>query len=175
MKNRAEQVRAWRFLLAECQKIQDPLLRHALIADFHGRAFNEWGWNPLLTQPSATNATPELDEWEKDFIADIQITADYCADIRQEKRHEVLNAAKVNILDFIKNGGTPAQIPQSLATPDIVNLYHECLAHLVGDAVLEAEDFINRTDKSKTGPQPLGEILTDFMHQIQIHREAKHD
>ena len=138
-----QHAQAWKFLKAQVSKVQDPDLRMAMMAEFRKRALNEWGFNPD-TGRLATDDDVILSEWEQDFVSDIQKTIQFELDVRKEKREKERREVRGAMKLFIENGGTLADIPDDICTPEIRELFYETL-FAYGDELMEAyDDVANR-------------------------------
>lgn len=136
-----QHAQAWKFLRLQVSKVQDPILRNSMMADIRLRALNEWGFDPDSGR-LATDDDVVLSDWEKDFVADIQSTAQYELDVRGEKRDAVLREARGRMRLFIENGGTLADIPADVRTPFIQQLFYDALL-AYDDELMEAYDDVS--------------------------------
>lgn len=136
-----EQARAWKWLMNELKKVQDPTVHMAMKEDLKRKALRDWGWVPGETSATAPASDAELDDWERDFVNDVKDSATFNLDTRVDKRIAELRQVKVNMLEFIRNGGVLLDIPQEIRTPDIENLYYECL-HEYGDELMAQIDNV---------------------------------
>ena len=142
MSNKIQQMRAWKFLMEELQKIQDKDLKKAVIAEFRERALRDWGWDPA-TGNLAEPRTPELDEWEKDFVERVQLAQQLGVFIPDP----ALDAeTRAEMRKFIRNGGTLLDIPENLRTPVIIDLFYAVL-HEEGEELLGLADYFIKTHK----------------------------
>lgn len=133
-----QHAQAWKFLRLQVSRVQDPILRNSLAAELRLRALNEWGFNPDNGQ-LATADDVVLSDWEQSFVDDIQKAAQYELDVRQDKREATLREARGRMRLFIENGGTLADIPESVRTPYIEWLFYDVLL-AYGDELMEAYD-----------------------------------
>lgn len=140
MSKKIKQVQAWKFLMEHTNKVQDPLLRKALIADFRERAIRDWGWDPVGTK-FIPSSEPELDDWEQDFVNDIKDCATFNLDTRADKRIAELRHAKLNMREFLREGGCLKDIPENIRT--IVDLYYKTLFE-EGDALMAQIDNLKQ-------------------------------
>lgn len=144
MSKKTQQVRAWKFLMEQCQNIQDPLLKKATIAEFRERALRDWGWDPV-SGDLATQQPVELDEWEQDFMYRIQIAQQTGVFIPDPH----INAeGRARMRQFIRDGGTLLDIPENLRTPEIIDLFYTSL-HEEGDELMGVADFFIETHRKE--------------------------
>ena len=129
---------AWKFLKEQTSKVQDPILRNTMMAEFKKRALREWGFNPedgALYQGDES----DLDPWEKEFVNDINDTVTYGIDTREDKRKETEKQARASMRQMIRNGETIADIPEDIRTPHIEKLFLEEL-HNYGKELNQCEN-----------------------------------
>lgn len=122
-------VSAWKWLKSELTKIQDKDLYLGMIAGFRKRAINDWGYDPETGTPMESNQI-ELDDWEKEFVEDIQKSQEYEIDTREEKRKQTVKEAHARMMAFIKRGGQLSDIPEDICTDTIKRLYHDCFSNM---------------------------------------------
>lgn len=139
--NELEKIRAWSTLKQELSKIYDYNTRVVYYKAFLARACNEWGFNPDKPGQQPTIESVELDDWEKEFVEDINDTIVFGIDVRKEKRQKELDLCHKNMRKFIRKGNTIKNIPNNLLSPDIVKIYVEELLH-EGDELLELADSV---------------------------------
>lgn len=139
--NIQEQTKAWKFLKDCVSKIQDPTLRNVMMAEFRKRAKQEWGFNPDSKYGIAKNESVQLDDWEKEFVADIKDMITFKIDTREEKRKKTSNEAHARMLQFIEQGGCLLDIPEDIRTTTIEKLYHDCMQEY-GDNLFAQADML---------------------------------
>lgn len=132
----------WKFLKDCVSKIQDPTLRNVMMAEFRKRAKQDWGFNPDSKYGVAKNESVELDDWEKEFVSDIEKANKYEIDTREEKRKKTMKEAHARIMQFIETGGTLADIPDDVRSDTVDKLYHDCLMEYGDNLLAEADRFI---------------------------------
>lgn len=142
--NTQEQTKAWKFLKDCVSKIQDPTLRNVMMAEFRKRAKQDWGFNPDSKYGVAKNESVKLDDWEKEFVADIKDTITFKIDTREEKRKKTTKEAHARMMQFIETGGTLADIPEDIRTDSIVKLFYECLNEYGDQLIEEADKLIGK-------------------------------
>lgn len=140
--NIQEQTKAWKFLKDCVSKIQDPTLRNVMMAEFRKRAKQEWGFNPDSKYGVAKNESVELDDWEKEFVADINDMITFKIDTREEKRKKTMKEAKARMMQLIITGGTLSDIPDNIRSNTIDKLYYQCLMEYGDQIMQEADRFI---------------------------------
>ena len=113
---------AWKSLMSSLQSIVDPILRNSIKAEFIKRAIAEWGFNPETGKVNVINET-KLDDWEKEFLRDIENTRKYQMDIRKEKRKQEELELRKNMYFFIKGGGSIVDIPMEICRNYITDVY----------------------------------------------------
>ena len=136
--NELEKIKTWEHLKTEISKIYDTKTRSLYYRAFLSRCIDEWGFNP--ENPTSTQKnTVIFDDWEQDFVQDIQDTISYGFDTREEKRKKTLDETCACMQQFVNDGHTLSDIPEELRTPFITDLYLKCL-HKQGDVLLQAAD-----------------------------------
>lgn len=137
-----QQTKAWKFLKDCVSKVQDPTLRNVMMAEFRKRAVRDWGFNPDDRYAVAKEPTIELDDWEKEFVADIEKAKKYEIDTRAEKRKQTDKEAHARMLQFIEQGGCLLDIPDDIRTDTIEKLYYDCLLEHGDNLLAEADRII---------------------------------
>lgn len=137
-----QQTKAWKFLKDCVSKIEDPTLRNVMMAEFRKRAIRDWGFNPDDRYAVAKEPTIELDDWEKEFIADINDHKMFKVDTRAEKRKQTDKEAHARMLQFIEQGGCLLDIPDDIRTDTIEKLYYDCLLEHGDNLLAEADRII---------------------------------
>ena len=138
-----EQVQAWKWLKQQVAKVPDPTLRNAMMVEFRQRALRDWGYCPE-DGSIAKKDDIVLNDWERGFLADIKAVVEFGVDPRKEKREKERREARGAMKLFIENGGTLADIPDDICTPEIRELFYETL-FAYGDELIEAyDDVANR-------------------------------
>lgn len=133
---------SWKFLKDCVSKIQDPTLRNVIMAEFRKRAKQDWGFNPDSKYGVAKNEPVKLDDWEKEFVVDIEKAIKYEIDTREEKRKKTAKEVHARMMQFIETGGTLADIPEDIYTDTIIRLYHDCMQEYGDNLLAEADRFI---------------------------------
>lgn len=154
-----QHVQAWKFLHQSVDKVSDPILRNAMMAEFRRHALAEWGYCPGDGTIS-TNTEVQLDAWEKEFVQDITDSNSYGIDTRAEKRAATMRESKAWMRHFIEQNGKLLDIPDNIRTPAIEALYYECL-YEYGDDLMAHMDYLTKQDM----PQAIGEILPVVMDE----------
>lgn len=139
--NIQEQTKAWKFLKDCVSKIQDPTLRNVMMAEFRKRAIRDWGFNPDSKYGVAKNKSVQLDDWEQEFVADINDHLTFKVDTREEKRKKTAKEAHARMMMFIERGGQLSDIPDDVRTDTIKQLYHDCMQEY-GDNLLSEADIL---------------------------------
>lgn len=140
--NIQEQTKAWKFLKDCVSKVVDPTLRNVMMAEFRKRAKQEWGFNPDSKYGVAKNESVELDDWEKEFVADINDMITFKIDTREEKRKKTAKEAHARMMQLIVSGGTLEDIPDDIRSDTIDKLYYQCLMEYGDQIMQEADRFI---------------------------------
>lgn len=140
--NIQEQTKVWKFLKDCVSKVVDPTLRNVMMAEFRKRAKQDWGFNPDSKYGVAKNESVELDDWEKEFVADINDMITFKIDTREEKRKKTAKEAKARMMQFIESGGTLADIPDDVRSDTVDKLYHDCLMEYGDNLLAEANRII---------------------------------
>lgn len=115
---------AWKFLKEQTSKVQDPILRNAMMAEFKKRALKEWGFNPDDASIYQGDES-DLDSWEKEFVNDINDSITYGIDTREDKRKTTEKETRARIRLMIRNGESIADVPDEIRTPHIEKLFLE--------------------------------------------------
>lgn len=171
MNKKTQQVRAWKELMKMVANIQDPLLKRGMIAEFRTKALRDWGWDPT-TGNLATQEAIELDEWEKQFHQDIQDSKTFGFNVREDKQTEEYHKAKVNMMAYVRDGGTLGGIPDNIRTPDIEKLYWECREAEHQEMMAQCDNIIAQIDEGQPGPEPIGAILPRVLREIENNMKA---
>lgn len=137
--NEFEKIRAWNSLKEQISKIYDPKTRNVYYKALLARACAEWGFNPERPGQPIQNEPVELDDWEKEFVEDINDTIIFGIDVRKDKREQTKKEAKRRMLQFVEQGGKLSDIPDDIRTDTIKKLYYKCvLEH--GDNIIAETD-----------------------------------
>ena len=133
-----QQVQAWKWLTAQVKGVQDPTLRNAFMAEFRKRAMREWGYCPeTATVPK--NPVVELEDWEKEFVSDIENTIEFELDVGAEKRKEAQKEAMARMKDFINRGGSWYDLPNDLKNTHTAKLYNSAFFAIIDEALQDLE------------------------------------
>lgn len=133
-----QQVQAWKWLSTQVKRIQDPTLRNAIMAEFRKRAMREWGYCPeTATVPK--NPAVELEDWEKEFVSDIEKTIEFELDVSAGKRQEAKKEALARMKDFINKGGSWFDFPADLRNEHTAKLYNSAFFEIIGEALHDLE------------------------------------
>ena len=141
--NEFGKIRAWNALKEILGKIHDYKTRVVYYKALLARACAEWGLNPEKPGQPIQNESVKLDDWEKEFVEDINDTIVFGIDVRKEKRQQADQEAKMRMLQFIERGGYLLDIPDDIRTDTIEKLYYDCLLEH-GDKLLEQVDLITK-------------------------------
>lgn len=141
--NEFEKIRAWNALKNELSKIHDYKTRVVYYKALLARACAKWGFNPEKPGQPIQNESAELDDWEKEFVEDINDTIVFGIDVRKEKRQQTYQETKARMLQFIERGGCLLDIPDNIRKDTIEKLYYDCLLEY-GDKLLEQVDLITK-------------------------------
>lgn len=129
----------WKFLKDYVATVRDQILRNVMMAEFRKRAIRDWGFNPDSKYAVAKNEPVQLDDWEQEFVADIEKANKYEIDTREEKRKKIAKEAKARMLQFIERGGSLLDIPEDILTDTIEKLYYDCLLEYGDNLIKQAE------------------------------------
>lgn len=119
----SQQAQAWKQLKGMVAKVEDPILRNAMMAEFRKRAIRDWGYCPDDKYSIAKKDTVELGDWEKELLKDIQKAELFELDTRAEKRETERKELEKNMYFFIKDGGSLTDIPPEIRTDTVVDAY----------------------------------------------------
>lgn len=136
---------AWKFLKEQTAKVRDPLLRNVMMAEFRKRALNEWQFDPESGDLPTINDI-KMDEWEKDFLEDLQITQKFNIDTREEKRKKTLDETRACMQHFVLHGGQLSDIPEDILTPKIRDLYYQELFRIGNGLARAADDLMENAN-----------------------------
>lgn len=136
-----QHAQAWKFIKSQVSKVKDLDLKMATMAEFRKRALNEWGFNPDDGK-LATDDDVILNDWERDFVADIHKSNQFDLDVRPDKREAEIHEARSRMRHFVEHGGCLMDIPEHLRTPFIEQLFYEAL-DWYGDQLMEACDAVS--------------------------------
>lgn len=149
-----EQVRAWKFLMEQTNKVVDPCVRQAMIQEFRERAQREWGWVPDGT---VLDVKPELDPDQQELYRQIQAAIQYRIDIHENERPKIYQEFALNMLEYVRDGGTLAGIPEHIRTPDVVDAYYRTLDIIGRDVMANADEVIKKS-KAKSDEMPARQL-----------------
>lgn len=147
---------AWKFLKQQLARVIDPILRNTMLAEFRQRALSEWGFDPDNGE-LAQDDDLVLQDWEQDLLQDIERFQTY--GIKNKTKMKAVEAEAIeNMRQFIRNGGTLADIPADIRSPYIDELYYECLVHMGKDTMAQADNVIaaGQTPVSASDQDPFG-------------------
>ena len=135
----------WKFLMSMVGKVRDPILRECMLNEYRRRAKAEWGYCPdgrVVKEDDVLPITPAQ-------IA-IHDKIKQCAEYGVWKQdEEVDNAARANMMAYVRAGGTLDGIPSNLRCEAIDRIYRECKDILHKELMDEADDLIKRLDESR--------------------------
>lgn len=137
--NEFEKIRAWNALKDQISKIYDYKTRGVYYKAFLARACSEWGFNPENPGQQVPTQSFELDDWEKEFIEDINDTNTFGVDVRKEKREKEIKEAHARMMQFVEQNGKLSDIPDNVCTNIIKTLYYDCLLKQ-GDNIMAEVD-----------------------------------
>lgn len=140
--NIQEQTKAWKFLKDCVAQVKDPTLRNVMMAEFRKRAQRDWGFNPDSKYAVAKDDEVKLDDWEQEFVNDINDHKSFKVDTRAEKRKQTAKESHARMMAFIERGGQLSDIPEDIRTDTITQLYHDCLMEYGDNLLAEADRFI---------------------------------
>lgn len=132
---------SWKFLKEQLSKITDRVLRNVMTGEFRKRAIAEWGFDPETGEVS-DGLDYLLDDWEKEFINDINDTLTYGIDTREDKRSETEKQARASMREMIRNGETLDDIPEDIRTPHIEKLFLGEMLNYADELIKCADDLI---------------------------------
>lgn len=141
--NELEKIRAWNQLKTTLRGIVDYQTRQTYYKALLARAVNEWGFNPENPGQQTPTENVGLDDWEKEFVEDINDMVVFGIDVRKEKREQEkrLNLGQMKM--FIEHGGSLKDIPDHIRTPNVQNLYWEALFD-IGRGLCQAADDLTK-------------------------------
>jgi len=131
----------WKWLKSQISLIRDDDLRKVIFAELRKRAYENWGFDPETTKINSAKKI-ELDDWEKEFVEDINKAKVYEVDTRIKKREQTKKEAKARMKDFISKGGNLKDIPDNIKSNTIEKLYYECLFEYGNEIMKEADAFL---------------------------------
>lgn len=140
--NEFEKIRAWNSLKEMLGKIHDYKTRNIYYKALLARAINEWGFNPEKPGQPIHNENIELDDWEKEFVEDINDTIVFGIDVRKDKREKELKETHARMLHFVEHGGKLSDMPDDIRTDTIKKLYYECVLEHGDNIIAEADRLL---------------------------------
>ena len=143
-----EKLKIWKQLKDMVAKICDPDTRRMYYRALLARATNEFGFNPEKPGETKPNFEyVELDDWEKEFVEDINDSITFGFNVRKQKQEREFLEMRKNMRNFIEKGGSLADIPDELKTPFLVEIYIKELL-FIGDGLIElANSVIEKGEK----------------------------
>lgn len=135
-----EHSKSWKWLMEQIKIVQDPTLRKFMMAEFRKRAINDWGFDPVTTKISTNK--PELDNWEKELLQDIEDAKMFKTDTRIKKREQTAKEAKARMMMFVERGGKLSDIPDNIRCETIDRLYHNCLTEYGDNLIQQVKDLL---------------------------------
>lgn len=127
----------WKWLKSQISLIRDNTLRKVIFAELRKRAFKDWGFDPETTKINQKQEV-KLDNWEKEFVEDIEKTIAYEIDIRKDKRKATEKEAHIRMADFIEKGGKFTDLPEDLQNKHTAKLYMDVMF----EKIKNCEDFL---------------------------------
>lgn len=146
--NELEKIRAWDALKDQIAKIYDYKTRGIYYKALLARAYSEWGFNPENPGQTTQSESVELDDWEQEFVEDIQDTVIFGIDVRKEKRENIKKLSIGHMKLFIESGGRLKDIPENIRTSNVRNLYWNALFD-IGRNLSQATDDLLTTKAKK--------------------------
>lgn len=140
--NEFEKIRSWNILKDQISKIYDYKTRSIYYKALLARACAEWGFNPERPGQPIQNEPVELDDWEKEFVEDINDTVVFGIDVRKNKREKEKTEAHARMLQFVEHGGKVSDIPDDIRTDTIVKLYYDCLLEQGNNIIAETDRLL---------------------------------
>lgn len=141
--NELEKIKIWEELKAQTNKIQDQKTRNLYYRAFLSRCIDEWGFNPENPASGQKN-TAIVDDWEKEFVNDINDALTYGIDTREDKRKETEKQARASMRQMIRNGETLDDIPEDIRTPHIEKLFLGEMINYADELIKCADDLIDK-------------------------------
>lgn len=143
--NELEKIRAWNTLKTHLGSIYDYQTKSVYYKALLARACAEWGFNPDKPGQQLATESVELNDWEKEFVEDINDTVVFGIDVRKEKREQTVKEAYNRMLQFIEQGGKISDIPEDIRTDTIKKLYYDCLFKHGDNIMTEADVLLGET------------------------------
>ena len=143
--NELEKIRAWNALKDQIGKIYDYKTKSVYYKALLARACSEWGFNPEKPGDTPQAELVALDDWEKEFVEDINDTIVFGIDVRKDKREKEQKETHVRMLQFVEYGGKLSDIPDDIRTDTIKKLYYECLLEHGDNIIAEADRLLEVT------------------------------
>lgn len=121
-----EKIRLWEHLKSDfISKIQDDKTKKLYYKTLLIKATQEFGFNPERCTIAKNKI--ELDDWEKEFVEDINKAKIYEVDTRKEKREQTNKEAFSRMVQFIDSGGVYSELPDYLQNNHTEKLYLKAL------------------------------------------------
>ena len=139
--NEIEKIKIWENIKTEIAKIHDQKTRSIYYRGLLARAMNTWGFNPEKPTHGQKNSVI-VDDWEKEYLEDLQESISYGLDTREEKRKKTLDETRKNMRNFVRAGNKLEDIPKEIRTKHICNLYFEELFKIGSDLAQCVDDLM---------------------------------
>lgn len=137
-----EKIRAWHALKDQIGKIYDYKTRSVYYKAFLARACSQWGFNPEKPGQPIQNEPVELDDWEKEFVEDINDIIIFGIDVRKDKHEKEKKEAHARMLQFVEQDGKLSDIPDDIRTDTIIKLYYDCWFEHVDNIIAETDRLL---------------------------------
>lgn len=133
-----DRAKAWTTIETMVAKIQDPVLRKAVLGDMAMRAKMEWGYCPSTKQ--ITPAEIELEDWQRQFLEEVKVGIAYGVPIWSDDVHR---ENKAWMTKYVRQGGLLSGIPNDIRCEYVDDLYWECLKS-EGQELLDLCDYVTK-------------------------------
>lgn len=121
-------LKSWQEMVRVLDGIPDPRLRKLYRDSLVLKAIDEWGFNPDTLKQESIRPEMVLDDWEKRLLERIKVMQEYGFDpVTKEEKEAEERKAKLAMYQFVRSGGTLADIPEDLRTEYNVDLYLEAV------------------------------------------------
>ena len=125
--NDLDKIKLWEHLKTDfIAKILDDKTRKLYYKTLLIKATKEFGFNPEKCTVVKNNNI-QLDDWEKEFVEDINKAKIYEVDTRKEKREQTNKEAFSRMVQFIDSGGIYSELPDYLQNDHTKKLYLKAL------------------------------------------------
>lgn len=123
----------WKWLKSQVAKIQDPVFRDCVMAEYQKRAVAEWGYCPDKTEYKDKEEEVILSPEEQKFLQKIEMAQRFGV---WKKDENVEKEARTRMCQYIEQGGKYEDLPEDIKCPSMHKFYIECLIKNIDDTII---------------------------------------